>query len=275
MNQGLVLQRGQVYCQVCCKAQKTERLGEHLATAKHRNQLPDFLAKQNARQASLVEMVDRRAANGLQGQTLDRATHQYRRDVYAAILASPGISLRAFQGMKWMMDLHTGKDLGEVRDYSRNYLNEFKEDVVKHLKSIFAGSFEQIATIIDGTPSFANAEAIIVRSVRKKDWQLLELLVRVELFQGSLKSDAIANHVIQALRVRCEIDPDNWMANMMDRASTNLCAMNRIRERTAYDPSDKPCNSHTLCKPGDRMEDGCLFAKEWRKIWINVVKNSK
>jgi hypothetical protein len=71
---------------------------------------------------------------------------------------------------------------------------------------------------------------------------------------SSLIGGNIAHNLLYVLKRDCGLDPADWRAAMLDRASTNSKALNDIRATTKYRPVNFPCFSHTLCKPGEAFK---------------------
>ena len=77
-----------------------------------------------------------------------------------------------------------------------------------------------------------------------KEFNIVELVVHLQLFDTSLDSEDIAIHILDTIENRMEVDPKKWRAVMFDRASTNKAAVKKIAERTGIDPLAAYCVSH-------------------------------
>ena len=64
--------------------------------------------------------------------------------------------------------------------------------------------------------------------------QILDLVVRVALFDKKLKSEILAHHVIASLTGIIGLNLNNWVATMQDRASTTKATLNKIREECVH-----------------------------------------
>ena len=126
-------------------------------------------------------------------------------------------------------------------------MNELFTDLHKeHLHKIrekIKSCYPEFSLIIDGSPFFANAECVKVRMFDKQ-YNIVELVVHLELFDTSLDSEDIANHIIVTIEDRMKADPKNWRAVMFDRASTNKAAISKISNRIGINPLAAYCVSH-------------------------------
>ena len=112
------------------------------------------------------------------------------------------------------------------------------------------GSFREFSISFDGTPAFAEAEAIIIRVVTK-DYHILELLVKCNLFKKKLDHEQLANHLVKAIVERLEKKLKDWIAAQQDRANTNKAALTVIEEK--FDDAKLPrnyCCLYTLSNSG-------------------------
>ena len=74
------------------------------------------------------------------------------------------------------------------------------------IRQILSGNrvYDEFGVTFDITPSFEEAEAIVVRAVTK-DWEVIELLVRCGMYEHKLSSDQLSSHIINAITVRCAL----------------------------------------------------------------------
>lgn len=105
-------------------------------------------------------------------------------------------------------------------------------------------SFPQFGIIFDGSPFFAESECVVARMVTKKDWEIKELLVHLGLYENSLDSDDIVGHVKTSIEDRLGADPKYWRTTMMDRASTNKAAMEKVKTELGANPLPVHCLPH-------------------------------
>ena len=89
------------------------------------------------------------------------------------------------------------------------------------------GSYTEFSLTFDGTPAFAEAEAVIIRVVTK-EFKILELLVRCNLFKKKLDGIKLANHIVSTITSRLGKELKEWISSQQDRAATNKAAVNYI-----------------------------------------------
>ena len=72
--------------------------------------------------------------------------------------------------------------------------------IIDRLRFIIGGdtSFDEYSITFDGTPSFAEAEAIIIRFVTK-EYHVVELLVKCSLFEEKLNEENLGNRVVDTI----------------------------------------------------------------------------
>jgi len=75
---------------------------------------------------------------------------------------------------------------------------EFAQKLQQELKAVISECFPEFGIIFDGTPSFAEAEAVKIRLVRK-DFVVIELLIKLSCFKRKLNSNNIVNHLIDTI----------------------------------------------------------------------------
>ena len=80
---------------------------------------------------------------------------------------------------------------------------------------ILKGSFIEFSITFDGTPAFAEAEAVIIRVVTK-DYHILELLVKCNLFKHKLNSTQLANHIVKTITHKLGKEMKDWVAAQQD-----------------------------------------------------------
>ena len=112
------------------------------------------------------------------------------------------------------------------------------------------GCFEEYGITFDGTPSFAEAEAIVIRFETKK-WEIVEVLVCCRMFKKKMNSENLANHVVETLNQRLGLNLKHWLRAQQDRDSTNKAALDKIEcNFVQATPSRNYCIVHTLSNVG-------------------------
>ena len=113
------------------------------------------------------------------------------------------------------------------------------------------GSFSEFSITFDGTPAFAEAEAVIIRVVTK-DYHILELLVKCNLFSKKLNDIELGSHIESTITNRYGKSLKDWVAAQQDRASTNKGPLRAIEEKvTDVKVCKNYCCSHSLSN-GDK-----------------------
>ena len=108
------------------------------------------------------------------------------------------------------------------------------------------GSYQEFSVSFDGTPTFAEAEAIIIRVVTR-DYHIVELLVKCNLFKHKLNAKQLANHMLSTIIDRLGKDISDWIAGQQDRANTNKSALKEIETNFPNVKISKNyCCSHTF-----------------------------
>ena len=161
-----------------------------------------------------------------------------------------------------------------MRDIPRNYAGVLHRKLKMEIKGVLNRSFCQFGLIFDGTPSFAEAEAIKIRVVTRK-YEIMELLVKVACFKQKLNSDNIVNHIISTIQSDLLLHVDNWRTSQQDRASTNTSALRKIKDTiNGANPTRNDCVSHTFSNAGKAMTDGDIatYANHWRKLWQSIIQ---
>jgi hypothetical protein len=155
---------------------------------------------------------------------------------------------------KVALNEHTLKNLGD----SRNLLRDFGPFVRQHqfdaiITFLDKQCFPKFGFTFDGSPSFANVEAVSI-NVCTKDYKLHDILVHVALFDGSLLTgEELKSHLLDALQQKMKRNMKNARAAHCDRCAVNTKALRLIFHQQYAPLSRKPCNPHTLCKPGERF----------------------
>ena len=139
------------------------------------------------------------------------------------------------------------------KDLLRSYVSMVLTTITDDIKNVIKkGSFIEYSVTFDGTPSFAEAEAVIIRVVTK-DYHILELLVKCNLFKSKLNSVQLANHIVKTITQRLDKELKDWIAAQQDRASTNKGALKHIEVNFPNIKFSKNyCCSHTISNGGKK-----------------------
>ena len=180
----------------------------------------------------------------------------YRMNCVKAI-ARANISLTSLEDLKPWLDYYSkdGLTIGAPMELVRNFAKPVSTSLIHEMRGVLNCCYGEFSISLDGTPSFAEAECVILRIVTKK-FQILELVVRLALFKNKLNSDELAEHVLQTIQVRLGLEISEWMSVQLDRASTNKAAIRKIKEVfDVADPSLNYCASHGMNNVGKNLQN--------------------
>ena len=277
-NHGLTLRNGSLFCELC-NTPIVIKCGQHLVTEKHQKLYIERREQRNdqckvaksARTESIVvateNMMQHKKDKGLRGHSVHEETVLYRVSVLKhALLAN--MSMGMLKSFAPALDLKgdSSMGLGDVKNLFGDVGRALKDSTKKDLASALEDRYYPFVTIADGSPAGANAEAIIVRFVRKSDHKIMQLLISLRLFEGSLTGEAIAHNLVTELRaLRFELG--DWIACILDRASSNQKAINVIRSNGLSWVANEPCHSHTIVLPGKELTASCELLRSFRKAY--------
>ena len=221
--------------------------------------------------AAVDEMQQERIARGLADASLSREHTKYKLKVLDHAFRA-NLSMGQLHNFRDALDLKGSPALtiGTANDLPRLVGSALRSAQLKKMKWIMTQCYKEFGTIADGSPLGANAEALMVRMVRRSDHQVVEMLISLTLFKNSLNGDAIAHHILQSLR-SFELNPEDWRPSILDRAATNQKAMTSIRRTTHYKPTNSPCISHTTSLPGKEFKEKCRILHNFRKGYNSAI----
>lgn len=109
--------------------------------------------------------------------------------------------------------------------------------------------------IFDGTTRLGEALAIILH-FGSESWTL-ERLVRIQLLSKSMTGGEIARELIRVISANYDIDPNQLIAAMRDRAAVNGVAVRTVA--VVYPKAlDIGCFSHTIDRVGEHFKTPIL-----------------
>ena len=287
VGHGLVLKNGKyLYCELCDCAVSV-KFGQHLAGEIHhdrfeksRKEVIDSATKEGETQLEasgrfmvdvVNELMKKRAEEDLAGTSLPTSVTMYRMKVHELQLMN-NMPATMLNGFKEALDLKGSSllSIGDARDLSRTIGSALRHKQLRQIRWIMTRCYPAFATCSDGSPLGANAEVLIVRMVRSSDNKIVELLISLRLFEGSLTGEAIAADLLTELR-KFDMDLDEWKAAMMDRAANNVLAMKEVKRLTSYRPTFVPCFSHVLSGPGKVFKDKCKELYSFKKALTTAI----
>lgn len=103
--------------------------------------------------------------------------------------------------------------------------------------------------------------------MHKETWRIIEIVIHLKLYDGSLNGEAIAKHILDAMD-EYGLDVSKWRATMLDRASTNKGALNIIEAKKKVSPFKSFCISHGYagCGKKHKMGIGKTVLKQLTKM---------
>ena len=199
------------------------------------------------KQASLIECIRRLEAQfDVAGQTLHFKTKACRADFVlmcfecnVALAGSGAMARRYEEGFK--------VQIGDPTKLDR-YLPAVAYYELDRLRDLIAGSFPEFGAIVDGSPHFAEAEAIMLRVVTKK-WKIVVVVIRVALLTKTPISDVLLRTYLWAL-ARLNLKLTDQRAIMMDRAAVNGAMVSKLMRDHGVKGLSAKCCSHTIVRVG-------------------------
>ena len=263
----------QIRCTLCGnKHISTARsMARHANTEKHKEA---FAKKKKGGMKSFqrgITMID----DGTRGDTMPDDIKQFRcAALFAA--AKANISIKSLFGLKQFIEHYSKIDMGHSSDLTRTYLKGALEVLLLDLRTFLkVHCFDEYSIIMDGTPSFAAAECIIIRIV-SRSYDIHEFVISLGLFKKSLKGSELASNVINSIGKQVCLMLENMIATHMDRAPTNTNAVKQIRvEYPGVRSSDNYCCSHGMSNVGKRMTEfpgTAKYAELFRKRFQKVIQ---
>ena len=183
-------------------------------------------------------------------------------------VAGTNISAATFGELTAWIDSYSGPGLqvGDVKNLIRDYAETTLDSIINNIRLTQRNTFTEYSLSMDGTPSFAHAECIIVRFV-SRSFDIYELVVRVGLFKNALSSDQLAHHILNCIHTRLKVPLIDWVAVQLDRAHTNKAAIHNITEKIGdANPIAFYCSSHGINNASNLLIERSKFADEFRKI---------
>jgi hypothetical protein len=224
---------GSLWCSLCNTAIGEKRkTSQHFASAKHQKkfQADDATQKSSVirRQQTVTQLQKQQEERGLSVQTISLECKRYRMEALRQCYYA-NMSFGMLNRFKLFADERAapGLTIGSALDLPRTVGSALYEEEMQKLRDIMSKCFPQFGTISDGTPVGAEAEAVKIRMVTR-DFQIIEVLVSVNLFKFKLTGVSIGNNLLNVIRVKCGLDPADWRTATMDRASTNGKAVAEI-----------------------------------------------
>jgi hypothetical protein len=162
-----------------------------------------------------------------------------------------------------------GLTVGPCGELARNFNAQLLEEEREAALAIINECYPEFGTTSDGTPTFAKAEGILIRLVHKDTMAIKEILLSLRIFQQRPNGEELAGNLLDVLTKQYPLSLKNWRVAMLDRASTNIKCINDVCEQISANVSRGPCNSHSLCKPGEAFH--APEANKFRETWNRAI----
>jgi hypothetical protein len=215
-------------------------------------------------QASLLECVLRaERAQNIVGQTLDQRVKLSRADALLALFES-NVSLSAAGPILSRFEQGFGVKLGGPTNLYK-YITGIFLYQLDLLHELFENSFSQWSSVVDGSPFYANAEAIMIRVVTK-EWKIVVVVVRVAMLKKSANHEVLVQSYLRALE-RMKLKLSNQRAIMADRAATNGKFIRVLKDHHGAPCVNAKCCSHTITRVGVKFE-----AESCKKICAQITQ---
>ena len=133
------------------------------------------------------------------------------------------------------------------------------------LRIHFDDSFSEWSSIIDGSPFFAEAEAVMIRVVTKQ-WKIVNVVIRIAMLKKSPDHKTLADSYRSAIK-RMRLDPLKQRAIMSDRAAVNGAMVRRLSEEHGMGGLHSKCHSHTVVLVGTKFS-----AKSCKTICAHITR---
>jgi hypothetical protein len=268
-----VASNGQIFCEACSVYIPQKTITQHIIGTKHEKKLKTLGEHNSKRQKTLHHVKEK---EGAIGSCLSNENKVYRIEMLqAALTANVSMGQYAMLGPTINLNNKPGLSLGNCTELVRAHGEDIRKMELNRIRSIIEQCHPEFATISDGTPTFAKAEAIKIRMVRRQDWKIMELLVSVKLFKSGLNGQNLAANFLNVLQ-SLPLDLKLWQFAVVDRAATNTKCINDVCEHADVEanPTRSPCNSHSLCKPGEALQapDAERFRQKWNQAIVNGGK---
>ena len=144
-------------------------------------------------------------------------------------ISKVNVSIVSYMHMAPCIDANSKSNLsiGHARDLPRSYGEIVLEQLIEKFIGLSTKCYPECGIIFDGTPIFAEAEAIKVIIVTH-EFEIVELLVRVSLFEKNLNTDNLDEKLIETILLRLGFKLDYWITTQKDRTNTNKSLIKKI-----------------------------------------------
>ena len=185
----------------------------------------------------------------LGGETLPEQQQVYHVKVVTTFLKA-GVPLSKIELIRDLLKENAYRltDRRNMLDYVPFTLKDEKETIRQEIEG------KNVSVIFDGISLLGKeALAILLRFI-DDDFTLPQRLIRVQMLSKSLTGEEIARELLTVLSVTYSIHPNNLLAAMRNRASTNNVAMRTLSPNVV----DIGCFSHTIDHVWRQIQNICV-----------------
>lgn len=190
-------EKGKVQC-VLCKSfisKPTSHLKQHISGKKHKtSKQRKEDEKHTFSRTQLIENALRES-----NSTLEDRERSYRINALLEV-AKANIAIDQLGEIKdWIQsNAKPGLRRGSLSNMASDFAKPALDILIKEMHRILRRSYPEFSLTIDGTPSFAKAECVLIRFVTKQ-WEIVEIFVRVALFENAPNSENFAHHIVSCI----------------------------------------------------------------------------
>ena len=141
----------------------------------------------------------------------------------------------------------------------------------RNIKYLNLKCYPDFGIIFDGDPKFAKVEDILAVKVTK-DWHIVKPLINSKLYNESMNTKNLKNHLLTSVKLDAGLNPENWINYAQDGLSINGKSIDIICNNTVYNPSKSTCGSPTIFRSGIYFATPTL--DNWRKRWNQCIVHS-
>ena len=275
-DHGFIWENGRILCMTCDGKSINEprRMKRHIAFDTHKRKLK-AKSENKVKKSVTLDQLKRTRDDTYRQYTIPPDIQAYRCEALKEV-AKANISFKSFGDMSQWIDRNSKSHLsiGTATDLSRAYSETVLQQLIEEFRVISTKCYPEYGIIFDGTPTFAEAEAIKIRFVTFEN-EIVEVLVRLALFDKKLNAENLAGHLLETIMLRLGLKLENWTTTQQDRASTNKSAITKIKERHEHaKPTENDCCSHTLSNAGHELikEVNIKHCFNFRKRYQKVIQ---
>lgn len=264
-NEHLTVVNGKLRCDACKEIilKKKSSIKKHVLTKKHLTGKKTIEASK-IRQQSIVDILRRNDARvHPKGETLPNEMRLFPYDLVEMCLKA-GIPIAKIDCMRPFLEKY-GHCLT-----SSGHLSETIPLVLEREKEILKTDISianEFSVVFDGSSRLGEVLAIVLCYIDTQ-WKIQQRLLKLETLEKSLKSQELAQRLIQCLAVEFSICSEMIISATKDGAAVNEAALNQVK---FYFPNifSITCFSHVIDNAGKKFQFRILdtFLSHWNSMF--------